>query len=64
MADEAFDPIALRTEVVSLLTDAESVLTIVAKFDDLPGIDKIAPFVTKAETVLADVLAFLEGGSV
>lgn len=55
----SIDPTALKAEVVSILTDAEEVLAEVAKFDDLPVLDKVAPFVTDAQKVLVDVLEFL-----
>lgn len=50
---------ALKDDIVSLLTDAEDVLSVVEKFDDLPELDKLAPFITEAQKVLADVLEFL-----
>lgn len=55
----AIDPVALKNEVVTLLTDAEDVLNVVAEFDHLPGLSVVAPFVTEAQTVLKDVLEFL-----
>lgn len=54
------DPVALRALVDTVLADGQEVVSFLENVDKFPFINKITPFVNDVQTVLGEVLAFLD----